>query len=82
MSLVIVGAMRGLIRGYQLFISPLIGSHCRYHPSCSEYAREALARHGPVLGLGLGIWRILRCQPWGSTGLDPVPGKKTKYSNG
>ncbi|WP_083848482.1 membrane protein insertion efficiency factor YidD [Thiorhodovibrio frisius] len=74
--------MRALIRAYQLFLSPVIGSHCRYHPTCSEYARQALALHGPVLGLGFALWRILRCQPWGSSGFDPVPEKKRDIPNG
>ncbi|WP_328985705.1 membrane protein insertion efficiency factor YidD [Thiorhodovibrio winogradskyi] len=74
--------MRGLIRAYQLCLSPMLGPHCRFHPSCSEYARTSLELHGPILGLGLAIRRILRCQPWGSSGFDPVPSKKTQGSNG
>ena len=61
------------IRFYQLFISPLLGPSCRFTPTCSEYARQALLKHGPVKGLWLAVWRILRCNPWGGSGYDPVP---------
>ncbi|MBR1395002.1 MAG: membrane protein insertion efficiency factor YidD [Prevotella sp.] len=61
------------IRFYQLYISPLLGPSCRFTPTCSEYARQAILKHGPVKGLGLAIWRILRCNPWGGSGYDPVP---------
>ncbi|WP_207188049.1 MULTISPECIES: membrane protein insertion efficiency factor YidD [Thiorhodovibrio] len=74
--------MRALIRLYQLILSPFVGRHCRYYPSCSEYASQALDRHGAVIGTGLAIWRIFRCQPWGSSGFDPVPGKRTTHPNG
>ena len=58
---------------YQYFISPLTPPSCRFTPSCSEYARQALLKHGPFKGLALAIWRILRCNPWGGSGYDPVP---------
>lgn len=61
------------IRFYQLYISPLLGPSCRFTPTCSEYARQAILKHGPIKGLGLAIWRILRCNPWGGSGYDPVP---------
>lgn len=61
------------IRFYQLYISPLSGPSCRFTPTCSEYARQALLKHGPVKGLWLAVWRILRCNPWGGSGYDPVP---------
>ena len=61
------------IRFYQLCISPLLGPSCRFQPPCSEYARQAILKHGPVKGLLLAIWRILRCNPWGGSGYDPVP---------
>jgi len=64
---------RALIRGYQLFLSPLFPASCRFHPTCSEYARDALAAHGLVRGLCLSILRILRCNPWNRGGVDPVP---------
>jgi putative membrane protein insertion efficiency factor len=62
-----------LIRLYQLLLSPLIGARCRFAPSCSHYAAEAVATHGVLRGLGLAIRRIARCHPWGGAGFDPVP---------
>ena len=61
------------IRFYQMGISPLLGPSCRFTPTCSEYAKQAIMKHGPIKGLGLAIWRILRCNPWGGSGYDPVP---------
>jgi uncharacterized protein len=65
--------LRGLIRLYQLFLSPLVGPTCRYLPSCSDYAAEAIARHGALTGSWLALRRLLRCHPWGGSGYDPVP---------
>ena len=61
------------IRAYQTFLSPLLGPSCRFTPTCSEYARQAILKHCPIKGLALAIWRILRCNPWGGSGYDPVP---------
>ena len=61
------------IRFYRYFISPWLGVNCRFEPSCSAYALEALHKHGALRGLVLGGWRILRCNPWGGSGYDPVP---------
>lgn len=61
------------IRFYQKFISPYTPPSCRFTPTCSAYAVEALRKHGPIKGLALAIWRILRCNPWGGSGYDPVP---------
>ncbi len=61
------------IKLYQLTLSPILGNVCRYTPSCSRYAVEALERHGPVKGLYLAVRRILRCNPWHEGGWDPVP---------
>ena len=61
------------IKIYQLAISPLLPSSCRYTPTCSSYAIEALKKHGPIKGLLLTIRRISRCHPWGGHGYDPVP---------
>ncbi len=61
------------IQMYRWFISPLFGAHCRFHPTCSSYALEALERHGPLRGGYLSIWRVLRCGPWSGGGYDPVP---------
>ncbi|MEP6615059.1 MAG: membrane protein insertion efficiency factor YidD [Ginsengibacter sp.] len=62
-----------LIRTYQLILSPLIGPSCRYTPTCSQYAIEALKKYGPFKGLWLSLKRIARCNPWGGHGHDPVP---------
>ncbi len=67
-----------LIRGYQFFISPYFPTSCRYHPTCSHYAIEAIKTHGAIRGVGLTAWRILRCNPWSAGGEDPVPAKKEK----
>lgn len=58
---------------YQHFISPILPNSCRFTPTCSQYAVEAIKKHGPFKGLLLAIWRILRCNPWGGHGYDPVP---------
>lgn len=62
-----------LIRVYQIVLSPLLGNHCRFYPSCSQYAREAIESHGIARGVGLAIRRVLRCHPWHPGGVDPVP---------
>ncbi len=61
------------IRAYQIAISPLLPKSCRFEPTCSAYAIEALAKHGAGRGLWLGTARICRCHPWGGSGYDPVP---------
>ena len=61
------------IRLYQVAISPYTPPSCRFIPSCSEYARQAIAKHGPLKGSALALRRILRCHPWGGSGYDPVP---------
>jgi putative membrane protein insertion efficiency factor len=66
-------ALQALIRGYQLVLSPLFPPSCRYLPSCSDYAVEAIGRHGAIVGVGLAVRRLARCHPWGSSGYDPVP---------
>lgn len=66
--------LRGLIRLYQLLVSPLLLPSCRYLPSCSEYAADAIAQHGAARGSLLAARRLLRCHPWGGSGYDPVPG--------
>ncbi len=69
-------AMRAAILVYQWTLAPVLGDNCRYTPSCSEYAREAISVHGPLVGVWLGLRRILRCNPWGGAGWDPVPPKR------
>ena len=62
-----------LIRGYQYLFRPLLGSNCRFYPSCSDYAREAVEKHGALKGTWLAVRRILRCHPYHPGGYDPVP---------
>ena len=71
----ITKALIALLRGYKRYISPHLGHHCRFVPTCSEYAMQALATHGLCKGLLLTIWRLLRCQPIAKFGYDPVPEK-------
>jgi putative membrane protein insertion efficiency factor len=59
-----------LVRGYQLAVSPLLGDRCKYHPTCSQYAVDALREHGAARGLVLASWRLLRCNPWSAGGVD------------
>ena len=61
------------VKIYQYLISPMIGTSCRFSPTCSAYSIEALKKYGPIKGLYLAICRILRCNPWGGHGHDPVP---------
>jgi len=61
------------IRFYQIAISPMLGQRCKYYPSCSEYTIQAIRVHGPIKGIGLGAWRILRCNPFSNGGIDHVP---------
>jgi uncharacterized protein len=64
----------GLIHFYRLCLSPLTGGSCRYQPTCSMYALEAVQRHGALRGGWLTLCRLVRCNPWGGSGYDPVPG--------
>jgi hypothetical protein len=61
------------IKFYQFFISPLTGRNCRYYPTCSAYAFEAVAKHGSIRGTALAVKRVLRCHPFHAGGYDPVP---------
>jgi uncharacterized protein len=65
-----------LLRGYRFAISPLYGQVCRYHPTCSAYALEAVTEHGAVRGSWLAARRIARCHPWAAGGVDPVPPRR------
>lgn len=73
MNRLVAGLLRLVLRTYQLLISPLLGPNCRYAPSCSEYAREALLRHGTLRGSQLALRRVARCHPYSPGGYDPVP---------
>ncbi len=68
------------IKFYQKFISPLLGSNCRYTPTCSRYSIDAINEWGPIVGTWMAIKRILSCNPWGGSGYDPVP-KNPKKNN-
>jgi putative membrane protein insertion efficiency factor len=63
----------GAIRGYRFVLAGSLGGQCRFSPSCSHYAEDAIRSHGLFRGLALGTWRILRCNPFGAGGIDPVP---------
>ena len=67
------GALVGLLRFYKRFVSPLLPAACRFQPTCSEYAMQAVERHGVLRGGRLTLWRLLRCQPFSKGGYDPVP---------
>jgi len=67
-----------LVRAYQYLLSPLLGPRCRYQPTCSEYAVQALREHGALRGGWLTVRRLSRCHPWGSSGYDPVPPRKAE----
>lgn len=71
-----------LVTGYRRFISPLLGPRCRFYPSCSAYAVEALRVHGALRGVGLTIWRLLRCQPFHPGGYEPVPPRRERKNAG
>jgi putative membrane protein insertion efficiency factor len=73
MTSLLRAALIAPIRLYQWTLSPLLGVNCRYAPSCSAYAAEAITTHGPVKGLWLAARRLARCHPWGGSGYDPVP---------
>ena len=64
------------IKVYQLVLSPILGPRCRFQPTCSSYAIEALQKHGLIQGFKYTIKRLLKCHPWGGQGFDPVPEKK------
>lgn len=67
-----------IIQGYRLLLSPFLISSCRFYPSCSEYAQQAIMEHGVLRGLWLAIKRLGRCHPWHAGGIDPVPARKEK----
>ncbi|MBO6825082.1 MAG: membrane protein insertion efficiency factor YidD [Sneathiella sp.] len=73
--------LKAPIKVYQYCISPYLPANCRYQPTCSAYALEALQKHGPITGLWLTIRRLGRCHPWGGHGYDPVPPTKHQHHN-
>ncbi|MGB0486770.1 MAG: membrane protein insertion efficiency factor YidD [Flavobacteriaceae bacterium] len=73
MKKVIIFPFLAIIKFYQNFISPLLPSTCRYTPTCSEYAKQSLVKHGLIKGSFISVKRIIKCNPWGGNGYDPVP---------
>ena len=71
-------ALIGAVRAYRFFLSPWLGSACRFEPTCSAYALDALGRHGAAVGVALTIGRIGRCHPWCAGGFDPVPAARPR----
>lgn len=69
-----------LIRAYRYLVSPLLGNNCRFYPSCSSYAEEAVARHGALHGGWLALRRLLRCHPFHAGGCDPVPTERHRHT--
>jgi len=67
-----------LIDGYRLLLSPFFGTQCRFYPTCSQYAREAIDVHGSLIGSWLALKRLLKCHPWHAGGVDPVPPARGK----
>ena len=72
--------LRGAIRGYQLLLSPVIPASCRFTPSCSAYAMDAIKHHGPLSGSWLAAKRLCRCHPWNDGGFDPVPPARASHT--
>ncbi len=79
LSRVLAKPFIGLVKLYRVAISPLLGMNCRYQPTCSSYAIEALQRYGVLRGGWLAIRRIARCHPWGGSGYDPVPDDSSEH---
>lgn len=71
-----------LVRAYKLLLSPFVGGHCRFHPTCSSYMIEAIERYGALRGTWLGLKRLSHCHPWHAGGNDPVPELKIKKHHG
>ena len=65
-------ALIALVYLYRATLGPLLGGHCRFQPTCSQYMIDAIRKHGPLRGVTRGLWRILRCNPWGGCGYDPA----------
>jgi len=76
------GLILQLIRGYRYLLSPWLGCHCRFFPSCSCYAQTAVERYGALRGSAMAMMRLLRCHPWSPGGIDEVPEKETGHPHG
>ena len=76
------GVLALLVRGYQVLVSPLLGPRCRFYPSCSAYALQALQGHGALRGTWLSVRRVARCHPWNPGGVDLVPSRQGPVSSG
>jgi putative membrane protein insertion efficiency factor len=72
-AICVSAVLRTAIRAWQLLLAPVLPPSCRYLPSCSHYAEEAIVQHGPARGTWLALRRVCRCHPWGGSGYDPVP---------
>lgn len=70
---VLARLLTAVVVAYRRYVSPALPARCRFYPSCSAYAQEALAKHGALRGTGLAVWRLLRCHPFHPGGYDPVP---------
>ena len=70
------GAAVAMLRSYQRYVSPLLPAACRFYPTCSEYAMQAVETHGLLKGTGMSLWRLARCQPFSKGGYDPVPPRR------
>jgi len=70
-----------LLRAYQLLLSPMLGQNCRFYPTCSHYAIDAIRAHGAARGSLLALRRVCKCHPWNDGGFDPVPPVRTKHSS-
>ena len=81
MNRIINKLLVALLRGYQLLLSPMLGQNCRFYPTCSNYAIEALHVHGAAHGSYLALRRVCRCHPWNAGGVDPVPPAATPEFN-
>ena len=70
--------LKSLVRLYQLVVSPLLGNNCRFYPTCSNYAIEAIEKFGVIIGIKMTVKRVLKCNPWGGSGIDMVEDKDAK----
>ena len=81
MTSVFARPLIGMVKAYRIALSPWLGANCRFQPTCSEYAIEALETHGALRGTLLSVRRLSRCHPWGGSGYDPVPGADERHDD-